>query len=94
VAIAYRTDSDPSTSSRQIFQETSFMPIAWRIALGTKVAGEQKSCQVPGKYRKKPLDFFGAPAFVSPSVSRTYARRGPTASSVPSPGWHGSCSVY
>ena len=53
------------------------MPIAWRIALGTKVAGEQKSCQGPGKYRKKLLDFFGAPAFVSPSVSTTYARRGP-----------------
>jgi len=47
VAIAYSTNADPSTFSRQIFQETSFMPIAWKIALGMKVAGEQKSCQGP-----------------------------------------------
>jgi len=38
VAIAYRRDADPSTTSVQIFQETSFMPIAWRIGVGTIVA--------------------------------------------------------
>ena len=53
VAIAYRTDADPSTSSRQIFQETSFMPIAWRIALGMKVAGEQKVMPSTWKIPKK-----------------------------------------
>jgi hypothetical protein len=38
VAKAYRTDANPSTTSMQIFLETSFVPIAWKIALGTPIA--------------------------------------------------------
>jgi len=53
VAIAYRTDSEPSTTSVQIFQETSFMPIAWRIALGTKVAGGAEVMPSAWKIPKK-----------------------------------------
>ena len=48
------------------------MPIAWTIALGTKIAGAKimpRSCWHE--------DCYGAPPSVSPSVSTTYARRGP-----------------
>ena len=45
---------------------TSFFCIFLFCEVGMYLAGEQKSCQGPGKYRKKFLDFFGAPLFVSP----------------------------
>jgi hypothetical protein len=75
-------------------EATSFFCIFLFCDVGMTLAGEQKPCQAPGKYRKKPLDFFGAPLFVSPWLSTTYARWGPIASSMPSPGWHGSCWRY
>jgi hypothetical protein len=53
VAKAYRTDFEPSTTSVQIFQETSFMPIAWRIALGMKVAGGAEVMPSAWKIPKK-----------------------------------------
>jgi hypothetical protein len=46
-------DADASTTSVQIFQETSFMPIAWRIALGTKVAGGAEVMPSAWKIPKK-----------------------------------------
>jgi hypothetical protein len=46
-------DADPSTSSRQIFQETSFMPIAWTIAVGTKIAGGAEVMPSTWKIPKK-----------------------------------------
>ena len=55
------------------FLETSFMPIAWTIAVGTKVAWGAKVMSTSSWHE----DCYGAPPSVSPSVSTTYARRGP-----------------
>ena len=38
VAIAYRTDADASTTSGQIFLETSFMPTTWTFGVGMQTA--------------------------------------------------------
>ena len=38
VAIAYRADADASTTSGQIFLETSFMPTTWTFGVGMQTA--------------------------------------------------------
>jgi hypothetical protein len=55
------------------------MPIAWTIALGTKVAGGAEVMPRSSWHE----DCYGAPPSVSLSVSRTYARRGPIARPMP-----------
>ena len=56
--------------------------------------GSRSHAKRPENTEKNLLIFLGTPASVSPSVSRTYARWGPTASSMPTLSWHGSCSGY
>jgi hypothetical protein len=66
-------------TSAQIFSETSFVPIAWTIALGTKVAGGAEVMPRSSWHDS----CYGAPPSVSLSVSRIYARRGPIARPMP-----------
>ena len=58
VAIAYRTDADASTTSGQIFLETSFMPTTWTFGVGMQTAESKDRANLPPFSKIFPLTQF------------------------------------